>query len=134
MKKILIGIFLCIVLGVLISAAVTFRHLIRSFDDDDNDISLHIKENDHHYRIYAKYERRRTLAIQRYLDSKLGTHHMFRKSRVDATITLDDQTHFHVRNTPGRLVIKFNRDENSEEAYWRMKELAEGLKTRITAE
>lgn len=133
MKKVFIVILLCVVLGVCLSAVITFRHLIRSFDND-NTISLQIRENRDYYRIYARYHPHRTSNVQRYLDYKLGTDHMFRKSRIDATITLDDHTRLYVMNKPGRLVIKFNRDKNSEEAYRRMKDLAEGLKERINAD
>jgi hypothetical protein len=135
MKKIFIGIFLAIVLIAIISAAAAFRRFAHlHHDDNDHDISLQIKETDNSYMVYARYDRHRTSAVQHYLDRTLGTSHMFRKSRVDATISVDDRMRFYVKNTPGRLVIRLNRNENSEEAYWRIKEVAEGLKKQIVSE
>lgn len=134
MKKVFIGIFLAVVLIAFLSAATAFRHFAGIRYDHDNNISLHIRENDDLYQVSARYDRHRTSEVQYYLDRTLGTDHMFRKSKINATITLDDHTRFYVKNSPGRLVIKLNRFENSEEAYWRMKELAEGLKKHIVSE
>lgn len=96
------------------------------------DISFQVKESDDRYQIYASYDRNRTAQVQRYLDYKLHTHDMFRNSRIDADIVLEDNTKFYVNNKPGRLVIKFDRNDNSEESFREMKKLAEGLKIQIT--
>jgi hypothetical protein len=133
MKKVFIGIFLAVVLIAFLTTAATFMHFAGIRYDHDNNISFHISDNDDMYQMFARYGRHRTSEVQSYLDRTLGTDHMFRKSKINATITLDDHTRFYVRNSPGRLVIKLNRDENSEEAYWRMKELTEGLKKHITS-
>jgi|GEM_PF-1348561 len=98
----------------------------------DGDVSIQIKENDDRFQVYASYDRDKTARIQRYLDSKLHSNNLFHHSRVDADVVLEDNTKFYIKNTPGRLVIKFKRDENSEEAYHNMRDLAEGLKVEIT--
>jgi preprotein translocase subunit SecF len=134
MKKVFIGVFLIILLITFLSAIISFRRFAGIKYEDGNNISLHIKENADQYHVFARYDRRKTRDVQYYLDRTLGTDHMFRKSKINATITLDDHTRFYVKNSPGRLVIRLNRDENSEEAYWRMKELAEGLKKHIISE
>lgn len=135
MKKVFIGVFLAIVFIAFISAVAAFRRFAHMRYDNDGDVSLQIKETDNSYYVYARYDRHRTSSVQHYLDIALGTKdHMFRRSRLDATVSLDDHMRFYVKNTPGRLVIRLNRDENSEEAYWRMKAVAEGLKQHIVPE
>ncbi len=132
MRKFFRIFFICIlVIGIISCIAVVRWFRDHRFVTNGHDISLQIKESDEKYQIYAYYNRSRTDEVQQYLDSKLRTH-LFRKSRINATITLEDDTRLYVKKTPGRLVIKFNRDENSVEAYRRMKELAEGLKVQIT--
>jgi hypothetical protein len=134
MKKVFLALFITIGLIAFLSAISTLRHFAGTQFDDDDNITLRIKENEDQYQVYARYSRHRAPDVQSYLDRTLGTDHMFRKTKIDATITLDDHTRFYVRNSPGKLVIRLNRDENSEQAYWRLKELAEGLKKHIQSE
>jgi hypothetical protein len=111
--------------GIFISWVKHHGHL------RDGNISFQIKESDQRFQVYATYDRDRTAAVRRYLDQELHTQDLFRKSTIDADIILEDNTKLYVKNTPGRLVIKFNREDNSEESFREMKRLAEGLKVQI---
>ena len=52
----------------------------------------------------------------------------FVNSRIDGTIALDDHTTFYIKKYPGKLEIKLNKDENSDEAYERVKSMCNGIK------
>jgi hypothetical protein len=132
MKKFL-TIFFFVVLFFAVCCVTVFVRWVKHHGHLGNgDISLQIKESENRYQIYANYNRDRTAQVRRYLDTRLHTHDLFRNSTIDADVVLEDNTKFYVKNTPGKLVIKFNRDDNSEESFREMKRLAEGLKMQIT--
>jgi hypothetical protein len=133
MKRFLTIFFLCLVIIAGCSCIVFVQWVKHHGHFRDGDISFQVKESDDRYQVYASYDRDRTAQIQRYLDYKLHTKNLFRHSRIDADIVLEDNTKLYVKNTPGRLVIKFDRGDNSEEAYHIIKELTQGLKIQITS-
>ena len=128
MKKILLLIFvgICFVAFCFISAV----HKIHG--SWDHDISIRVKENDNIYQLSASYDRERSGRLQRYIDAKLNTHHLFQNSRMDATVTLDDKTNFYVKTSPGRLLIKLDKNTNDAAAYERIRELGEEIKQKLT--
>ena len=95
-----------------------------------NNVSISINESEDRYKLYASYNKRKTRKIQRYLDSELNSH-LFSSARINATVTLDDQTNFYIKANPGILLIKLNKSENSLESYYRIKELGEGIKRKL---
>jgi len=97
-----------------------------------HDISVQVRETDNIYQVYASYNRDRTGRIERYIDAQLHTNHLFRNSRVNATITLDDKTSVYVRTAPGKVLIKLDKSMNDAVSYLRIKELGEGLKQQLT--
>lgn len=56
----------------------------------------------------------------------------FVNSRIDGKPVLDDHTIFYIKKYPGFIKIKRNKDENSDEAYYKIKAMCEGLKKNIT--
>lgn len=80
----------------------------------------------------ASYERKKTFKIQEFLDSRLehnGTS--FRNTKTNTRITLDDGTTFYMKSYPGKLKIEFNKTENSEEAYYKIKGICEDIKSLL---
>jgi hypothetical protein len=71
--------------------------------------------------------------VDEYMDSRIGrTSNMsFVNSRIDGKLALDDHTTFYIKKYPGFIEIKLDKNENSEEAYHRIKAMCEGIKKVI---
>ncbi|NCI47767.1 hypothetical protein [Sediminibacterium soli] len=133
MKRVFVGFLLCILLFGGFFCVSMYRWLHRHTIVHGQDISLSIRESDDMYQIYASYDPEKTWHVQDYLDETLRSNHMFRNARMNGMIVLDDRMNFFIRAVPGKLVIKFDRDDNSEEAFHRIKEFGKGLKFRISS-
>ena len=68
------------------------------------------------------------------MDSRIGrnSNMSFVNSQIDGKLALDDRTTFYIKKYPGFLKIKLDKNENSEEAYRRMKAMCEGIKKILT--
>ena len=76
----------------------------------------------------AQFNPGKTDKLDRYLDKELATGNItFVNSEMDADITLDDQTTFYIKKTPGYLNIKLDKEKNSEEAFAKLKGVLEGI-------
>lgn len=96
--------------------------------------SISIRESDDSYEFYASYTNNKTRQVQKYLDDKLNTNKMFRHGRIDALVTLTDNTSIYIRNTPGRLLIKLDKNENTFASYARIKRVGEELRMKFGEE
>lgn len=81
----------------------------------------------------ARFDKNKMRDVERYMDDKIGraSNMSFINTRIDGAITLDDHTRIDIKKSPGRLDIKFNKDENSDEAYEKIKAMCEGLKNVV---
>ena len=129
MKKIFLMLLICALFVGSLFIYVLYKWEMHR--DAPGNISIRINDSEDSYQLYALYSRRKAKRLQSYIDEQLNTDHMFRNSRVDANVTLDDRTNIYVRNIPGRLLIKLNKDQNTAEAYYRIKKLGEGIKSRL---
>ena len=123
---------LLFVVGVLFAVCCFSYVLRRVYWHQNHNISVHVKETDDIYQLTASYDRNKTGRIQRYIDAELHQPHVFANARMDANITLDDHTNFYIRTAPGRLFIKMDKNTNDRDAYFRIKQLGEGLKVKLT--
>lgn len=101
--------------------------------DDDHNINISVSENENVYKMSAHFTRSKTRAVHEFMDKKLGhpNNVSFVNSEIDATLTLQDQTVFYVKSYPGELEIKLDKEKNSYEAYKRVKEMCEGIKSVV---
>jgi hypothetical protein len=101
---------------------------------DNGNINLYFKDSDHYYSMNAHFSKNKTRAVEEYMDRRIGRRSKvsFVNSQIDGTISLDDHTIFYIKKYPGRIIIKLDKDENSYEAYYRVKAMCEGLKTVLT--
>ena len=76
----------------------------------------------------------KTRAVEEYMDSRIErrSNMSFVNSQIDGTIALDDHTTFYIKKPTGILKIKLDKDENSDEAYHRIKAMCEGIKKVLT--
>ena len=94
-----------------------------------NNVNISYSENGHYYKMKANFSRSKTAAVERYMDDMLATGDMsFRHTRIDGELTLDDHSTFYIKKRAGYIYIKFDKDENSDEAYYRIKSMCEGIK------
>lgn len=98
----------------------------------DHNLSFNVRETDNVYQLSASFARSKTHSVQRYIDDQLHMKHFFANADMNATVTLDDKTNFYIKTTPGALFIKLDKNENDFHSYSRIKELAEGLKHKLT--
>jgi hypothetical protein len=126
MKKMFFVLVGAILFSFIIFAYVA--HKVRVNFVDDNNISIRVKETEDIYQLNAYYHRNQTARLQRHIDARLHTNHIFKNSKMDATVTLDDRTSFYIRSSPGRLLIKLDKNANDAAACIRIKELAEDIK------
>jgi hypothetical protein len=57
---------------------------------------------------------------------------MFRNAKIDADVTLPDNTSIYVKSFPGLLEIKLDKEKNDVASYNKIKALAEGLKVKMS--
>jgi len=101
---------------------------------NDHNINIAYSEDTHYYTMNAHFPRRQTRHVDEYIDDRIGrgSKMSFVNSRIDGVITLDDRTKFYIRKSPGVLEIKFDKDENTEEAYHTIKSMCQGIKKVLT--
>jgi len=95
-----------------------------------NNVSITYNENGHYYKMKANFSRSKTAAVERYMDDMLASGNMsFRHTRIDGEIALDDHSFFYMKKRTGYLYIKLNKDQNSDEAYYKIRSMCEGIKS-----
>ena len=122
MKKIFILVAACVFLANIFSSCFNYH---------DNDVSVSIQEDEEEYKLSAHFEDRKTRAVQNFITEYTTSAINFKSSNnyyIDATVTLDDDTRFYIKSKEGLLKIKFDKEQNSEESYEKVKEMCEGVK------
>ena len=94
----------------------------------DGSISIKHSQYDHYYEMTAKFNPEKTTKVDRYLDKELPSGNMsFVNNRMDGEITLDNKATFYIKQSPGYLHIKFDKEKNSDEAYAKIRSVCEGI-------
>lgn len=113
-----------------------FLALVCSSCFRDHNISISVSDSEDVYQMTARFDRGRTWAVQRYLNEHLHRQNFipFEKSSINGSVTLDDGTGFYMLSRPGRLKIKIDKTENSEEACVRVKDMCEDIRDILAGE
>ena len=121
MKK-LPALFFCAVVCMI--TAFSCMH-----SNDNDNTSLTLSESDQYYSMNARFSKIKTRDVEEYMDSRIGTRSnmSFVNSRINGKLALDDHTTFYIKKYPGLIKIKLDKDENSYEAYHRIKVMCEGI-------
>lgn len=96
-------------------------------------LSVTMKESDSQFRLDAKFKRSQTDDVARIIRQDLGRI-VSDEENLSATFTIRDNDKLFVRLRKGRLKIRFDKDENDEAAYERVKKLADHMKAMVTSE
>ncbi len=109
---------------IMMMLAVSCRHM------NDGNISVSVTDSDDFYKVKADYDESRTSKLYRYIRKNLGSDGLFQSEddHLDAVVQLDDHTRFYVKASPGKFLLKMDKDENSEASYDRIRKVGEGIK------
>jgi hypothetical protein len=101
--------------------------------NDNGNVNFTVNESAHYYSMNADFSKSKTRAVEEYMDSRIGSRSKmsFVNSRIDGTLALDDHTTFYIKKYPGFIEIKLDKDQNSNDAYQRIKAMCEGIKKVI---
>jgi hypothetical protein len=119
---------------ILIAAVVLLTGMFSSCynysDYNDDDVAISIKENENEYKLSARFDKNKTWVVQNYIENYTENSGLFKSdnNEVEGTVTLDDNTTVYIKSKKGRLKIKLDKEENSEESYERIKDMCEGIK------
>ena len=117
MKK--INILLCV---------LTLGTTIISCGFPGGSVDIKHSQYSHYYEMTAKFNPDKTTRVDRYLDRELsGGSNVFKDTRLDGEITLDNKTTFYIKKSPGYLKIKFDKEKNSDEAYAKVKSVLDRI-------
>lgn len=125
MKKVFLFVLIC-----LLTFTACIAYVMYKIGYSEN-ISINISDSEDTYRISAKYQPGQSARLQRYLSDELHSE-VFKERRVINYLVLGNGTRLYVRTSPGRLLLKIKKRENDDESYFKMKEIAEGIKYRLT--
>ena len=101
-----------------------------SYFSNSDDVSISIQESDDVYKMSASFDERKTRKVKNYISDYTGDG-LFQSGGnvvMDAKTTYGDNINVYIKFRPGRLKIKLDKDENSEEAYNEVKDMCEGIK------
>ena len=96
----------------------------------NGNIHISYSEAGHYYSMKANFSKSKTRNVEEYMDEKIGagSNTSFVNTRFDGQLTLDDHTTFYIKKHPGLIEIRLDKNENSDEAYLRIKSMCEGIK------
>ncbi len=97
---------------------------------NDGNINISYSESGHYYSMKAHFSKSKTRDVEEYMDDRIGSgsNMSFVNTRIDGRLALDDHTTFYIKKYPGLVEIKLDKNENSYEAYQKIKSMCEGIK------
>jgi hypothetical protein len=92
-----------------------------------------VLDTDYYYELRATFQEEKHEELKKAIDKSIQPEKLFGQSitRYDADITLNDGTHFHLKISDTKIVIKFSKKTNSAAAYERMKTIFEAAKKAL---
>jgi hypothetical protein len=121
MKKLLVSIAACVFLSGALSSCYYYN---------DDDVAIKVQDNVDEYKLSARFNERKTRAVQNYIEDYTGSDDLFTSagSEIDGDITIDNGTQVYIKCKKGRLKIKLDKDGNSYDSYENVKDMCEGIK------
>jgi hypothetical protein len=100
----------------------------------DHDMLITVNNDDDVYRFRASFDEDQTREVQRIIRSHLHNSVSFHNGVIDTDARLDDGTTVYIKSLPGRLKIKFDRSENTEENFEKLQEMCDEIKDALAGE
>jgi len=97
---------------------------------DDHNTNVSYKETNQYYSMKAHFNKSKMREVEEYMNNKIGkrSNMSFTNSQIDGKISLDDHTTFYIKKYPGRLEIKLDKNQNSDDSYQQIKSMCQGIK------
>jgi hypothetical protein len=118
-------------LSILILSLVCISLLsCRRFGHNTN---IAYAETGHYYSMNAWFNKNKARAVDEFMNDRIGdrSNMSFVNTSIDGQITLADRTRFYIKKYPGHIEIKLDKQDNSSEAYHRIRSMCEGIKEVI---
>ncbi|GLU52562.1 hypothetical protein [Dyadobacter frigoris] len=113
-----------ILLLLIVSISISCKH--------SGDVKISVKDTDEEYKFTAYFDEKKTREIVKVIDQNIApTTISSDEDEIDVTTILDDKTKFDLQYSPGEVIIKFNKNENSKSSYIRIKKMCEEIKKAI---
>jgi hypothetical protein len=95
--------------------------------------SFNYTNNDDSYSMDAWFSENKTRTAELYMNEKIGKQNniSFVNTEADAEFTLDDGSKFYMKKSPGHILIKMNKLDNSYEDFHSIQEMCKGMKDVI---
>lgn len=115
------------IIAVLLIIVVLFSC---HYHHNSNDVAVSISEDEDEYRFSAKFDESKTKMIQNFMSNRFTGNEIFNGGnvKIDATTTFEENAPVYIKFHPGRLKIKFNKEENTEASCEHVKDMCEGIK------
>ncbi len=86
------------------------------------------------YTFTAQYDRRETGKVEGFINKNISPDQMGSSENdyVDANTTLNDNTHFYIKESPGLLKIRLDKRANTTASFYRIKKMCEGVSKLLT--
>jgi len=96
----------------------------------DHDTQIHVNDDEDEYHFRASFDDDLTHEVQDVINRHLGRHHSGPVAylHTDCDFDLADGTKFYLKLKPGRVRIRFDRSDNSEENFTDMRDMCEEIK------
>ncbi|HAK78059.1 MAG TPA: hypothetical protein DCR35_06360 [Runella sp.] len=115
----------CIIVGI-----ASLPYFVKEANGDN--ISISVSDSDDMYKVSADYPKDKARNVQKCLDKCLDPSGMsFVNAEIDGDINPGNGMFFHIKSSPGKLRIKFDKRKNSASSLRKMKQLGEELKKAV---
>jgi hypothetical protein len=107
--------------------------LFASCNYSRNKTSVTATDGENTYQFKAKFNKRKTEKIRECIDRNLGDDYTasFTNANIKGNIVLQDDTKFYLQTAPGLVKLKFNKNENTEASYFKIKKMCEEIKQTV---
>ena len=96
------------------------------------DVKISVKDSDDEYRFTAYFDEKKMDEIVKIINVNIApTTISSDANEIDVTTTLEDKTKFDLEYSPGEVLVKINKNENSKSSYVRIKKMCEEIKRAI---
>jgi hypothetical protein len=114
---------------IILFAALQCMVLASCWHNHKN-ISFNYTNNDDSYSMDAWFSKSKTRTAELYMNEKIGKQNniSFVNTETDAEFTLNDGSKFYMQKSPGHIMIKMNKLDNSYDRFQRIQEMCKGLK------
>jgi len=97
---------------------------------NDHNISVSVTEDEDTYTFAASFNPAETRSVWQYINREISPNSLGKSENdyFDVNTSLADKTAFYIKESPGKLKIKFDKRTNGTSSYYRIKKMCDGIK------